>query len=93
MSLEYWEIYFKQSEKPFQRAGFQNDNKTYIQEISRMRQNESGKHYYHPPEPKTRLATLSGPFEVEKVSRVMVILAPNKKRRCYFEAKGKLASR
>ncbi len=90
MQLEHWQIYPK---KPFKRAGFQSNRQTYIQEISRMRQDESGKHYYHPPEPKTRLATVSGPFEVEKVSRVMVILPPDKKRQCYFEAKGKLVNR
>lgn len=77
-------------EKPFHRAGFQGDRQTYIQEISRMRQDKDGDYQYHWPEPGQRIATVSGPFKVEKTTRVMVILHPEKRRRCYFQAEGYL---
>lgn len=76
-------------EKPFKRAGLQEDG-SIIQEISRMRDGERGRSYY-PPEEGMKVASTKGPFKVEKVSEVMEVRGEGGRRsRWYYRATGNL---
>jgi hypothetical protein len=70
--------------KPFERAGFQDDD-TYIQEISRKTPNKKGEKEWIPPRKGQKIITRQGPLKVNKIIETFEF-----KGNKYFRAKGEL---